>query len=138
MVQDPNDNNFERQQDLIREQEVFRLQQQERQLKLAKRRAKFGWIRNSVLLLIVALEILLALRFFLRLTGANVDNQFARFIYNLSDPFIAPFATLFISPTTASGTHIFDLNTLVALMAYGLLGSLVVAVLNYLQGQEQN
>lgn len=120
----------------MQEQEAFRLQQEERRLRAAQRRSRFAWVRNTVLLLVGALEILLAMRFFLRLSSANVDNMFARFILNLSDPFVAPFATLFISPTNASATRIFDLNTLIALIVYALLGSLAIAALNYLQGQE--
>lgn len=134
MTQDPN--NFERQRELRQEQEAFRLQQEERRLKAAQRRSKFAWIRNTVLLLLGALQILLAIRFFLRLTSANYENMFARFILDLSDPFVAPFATLFISPTNASATRIFDLNTLIAMIIYALLGSLALAGLNYLQGQE--
>lgn len=137
MSQNPDDyKNFERYRDLIQEQEALRLQQEEQRLRAARRQTRFIRIRNTVLLLTGALEILLVMRFFLRLTGANTENMFARFIYDLSDPFVAPFATLFVSPTNASATHIFDLNTLVALIVYALLSSLAIAALSYLQGQE--
>ena len=135
MAQGTNGDDFEKRQELIQEQEALRLQQEKQRLRAAQRSMRFAWARNTILLLIGALEILLGLRFFLRLTGANAENQFAQFIYRISDPFVAPFSTLFISPTRADGTFIFDLNTLVAMMIYGLLGGLAVAVLNYLQGQ---
>lgn len=127
--------NFENRQDLTQEQEAFLLQQEERRLKAAKRRAKFGWVRNTILLLVGALQILLGLRFFLRLAGANTENQFAQFIYNLSDPFIAPFSTLFISPVRGGGNFILDINVLIAMFVYSLLGWLGIAFVNYLQGQ---
>jgi uncharacterized protein YggT (Ycf19 family) len=127
---------LERQQELIKEQEAFRLQQEERRLRTARQRERFTWVRNTVLLLVSTLQMLLVIRFVLQLTKANPDNVFARLIYNLSDPFVAPFATLFVSPTNATATRVFDLNTLVALIVYALLGSLAIAALNYLQGQE--
>ena len=137
MTQEPhNYDNLVKQQELLQEQEAFRLKQEERRLKAAQRRSRFSWARNTILLLLGALEILLGLRFFLRLTGANTENQFAQFIYNLSDPFVAPFATLFISPTRADGPFIFDVNTLTAMVIYGLLGLLAVAFVNYLQGRD--
>jgi len=81
---------------------------------------------------------LLALRFFLRILIANLDNASAQLIVNLSDPFVAPFSTLFISPTNADASRIFDLNVLAAMVAYGLLGALGIAVMNYMQGLVPN
>lgn len=84
---------------------------------------KFG---QGVIYLVSALQILLGLRFLLRLTAANPDNTFAEVIYGLSDPFVTPFSTLFVSPTFNGSRHIFDLNILVAMAAYlALLGLLL-------------
>lgn len=88
--------------------------------------------------MIDALEILLALRFFLHISIANLDNAFAQLIFNLSDPFVAPFSTLFISPINAEASRIFDLNVLAAMVAYGLLGALGIAVVHDLQGPVPN
>lgn len=76
--------------------------------------------------LVGALLILLTLRFFLRLSGANPENTFANFIYGFSEPFVSPFSTLFVSPTNATGTTIFDVNLLVAMMVYAILGWLAI------------
>jgi YggT family protein len=86
-------------------------------------------VRQGIWYLVGALELLLALRFVLRLAGANPENTFANSIYNLSNPFVTPFSTLFVSPAT-SGTstfsqNIFDINLLIAMFAYLLLGFLV-------------
>ncbi|BAQ61277.1 hypothetical protein GM3708_1683 [Geminocystis sp. NIES-3708] len=139
MNQDPNDqNNFERRIELQQEEEAFKLHQEERRLKTGKRNSTFIWILNSIYILIGFLQVLLTLRFFLRLTGANTENQFTQFIYNLSDPFIAPFSTLFISPVTEGGsnpiggTNVFDLNVLVAIVIYALLGLLGVSLIKYI------
>lgn len=136
MSEKPNEyNDFQRQQDLVRQQESYRLQQETQRLKAARRRARFAWVRNTIVLLVGALEILLGLRFFLRVTAANPENLFADTIYRLSEPFMTPFSTLFISPTDVDATRIFDLNLLIAMLVYALLGALAIAIVNYLQGQ---
>jgi YggT family protein len=125
---------FEQQQRLIQQQEAYRLNQEKQRLKAAQRREKLAWVRNTIVLVLGVLEVLLAIRFFLRLSGANPDNPFAQFIYNLTAPLMKPFSTLFISPTNVDATHIFDVNVLMAMLVYGLLGSLGIALVNYLQG----
>jgi len=125
----------ERRQQLDQEREALRLRRDRDRLKAAKRRQVFGWIRNTIILLVGTLEILLALRLFLRLSRANPANAFAQFIFNLSDPFVAPFSTLFVSPTNADASRIFDLNLIFAMVIYALLGVLGIAVLNYVQGR---
>jgi YggT family protein len=126
---------FERRQQLNQEREALRLRQERDRLQAAKRRQVFGWIRNTIVLLVGTLEILLALRLFLRLSRANPDNPFAQFIFALSDPFVAPFSTLFISPTSADASRILDLNLIFAMVIYALLGALGIALLNYVQGR---
>lgn len=136
MNQHPQDSrNLERRHELRQEEEAFRLQQEERRLELARRDATLIWVTRSISYLVGALEVLLGLRFVLRLTGANTENSFAQFIYSLSDPFVAPFSTLFISPTTAEGTNIFDVNILIAMVAYALLGWLVIWLVRLVQGR---
>lgn len=134
MYPDPNhDRNIERRQQLIEEEEAYRLRQEERRLEAARESNAFNWITNSVYFLVGLLEILLGIRFILRLLGANTDNTFAQFIYNLSDPFMAPFSTLFVSPVTQGGQSIFDVNNLVAMLVYALLGWIVVAIIRFVQ-----
>jgi uncharacterized protein YggT (Ycf19 family) len=78
------------------------------------------------------LEILLGLRFALRFFGANPQNEFARLINNLSAPFIAPFSTLFISPTSDGGANIFDVNIIIAIIAYAILSYLAVSLVRFI------
>lgn len=79
--------------------------------------------------LVSALLVLLFLRFLLRLSGANPENMFASFIYDLSEPFFAPFDNLFMNPTDLVGTNVLDVNVLVAMGAYALLGWLVIRLI---------
>ncbi|XGV95875.1 MAG: YggT family protein [Leptolyngbya sp. BL-A-14] len=137
MTRDPDEQaNLERRRELLREEEAFRLQQEQGRLEAAKTNATFAWIINSISFLVGLLEILLVLRFVLRASGANTKNAFAQFIYNISDPFIAPFSTLFVSPVTGGGANILDLNVLVAIVVYALLGWLAITLVQFLRGRQ--
>lgn len=81
-----------------------------------------------VYFLVGALAILLAIRFTLSLLGANLGNVFADFIFGLSNPFVAPFLNLF-NYQTAFGLSRIEVETLVAIGVYALLGWLAVALL---------
>jgi uncharacterized protein YggT (Ycf19 family) len=130
MNRDQNDNtNLERREDLRRDEEAFRLHQGENRLVTARRNTTLIWIMNSLYWLAGMLEILLVMRFLLRLFGANPQNGFAHLINELSAPFVAPFSTLFISPTSEDGANIFDINVVIAIFAYALLSYLVVSLI---------
>jgi uncharacterized protein YggT (Ycf19 family) len=122
------ENNLEERQDLTQDEEAFRLQQEEKRLGTAQRKNAYIRIVNSIYWLVGMLEILLGLRFVLQLFGANPQNEFARMINNLSAPFVAPFANLFISTTSEAGTNIFDVNIIIAIVAYALFSYLVVSL----------
>jgi YggT family protein len=124
--------NWEFQQDLLQDEEAFRLRQEENRLGNARRSNTYIWVVNSIYWVVGMLEILLALRFALRFFGANPQNEFARMINNFSAPFIAPFSTLFISPTSDGGANIFDVNILIAIIVYALLSYLVVSLVRFI------
>lgn len=132
MNDNQHDDNIERRQDLRQDEETYRLKQEENRLGKAQRSNAYIWIVNSIYWLSGLLEILLALRFGLRLFGANPENDFARLITNLSDPFMAPFSTLFVSPASNNGTNIFDVNIIIAIIAYALLSYLVVSFVRFI------
>lgn len=66
-----------------------------------------------------AIGIVIALRFVLRLLGANPDAGFVRIIYGLSAPFMAPFEAVF--PTQAVEGAVFDWSALLAILIYLLI-----------------
>lgn len=74
------------------------------------------------------LEIILAFRFVLRLTGANPDAGFTSFVYALSWPFAEPFIAVFRA-TVVEG-NVFEWTTLLAMAVYFLvawgIGSLLM------------
>ena len=65
------------------------------------------------------LEVVLAFRFVLKLTGANSAAGFTSFIYALSWPFTAPFQAVF--PMTAVEGSIFEWTTLLAMLVYWMV-----------------
>ncbi len=133
MNRDPDEqSNYERNLELRDDEEAFRLKQEERRLASGKRSAGFAWVMNSIYFLVALLEVLLTLRFLLRFSGANTENVFTQSIYRLSAPFIAPFATLFISPVYGGGANIFDINILVAIVVYSLLCWLAVSLVRFI------
>ena len=66
------------------------------------------------------LEALLALRFGLKLIGANPDSPIAAFIYNVTSIFLFPFAGL--TGTPAAGGMVLEISTLIAMVVYALIG----------------
>ena len=66
------------------------------------------------------LEALLGLRFIFKLIGANPNNSFAIFLYELTDFFVRPFATL--TGTPAAGNMVFEFSTLITMIVYALIG----------------
>jgi len=65
------------------------------------------------------LEALLAMRFILKLLGANPDAGFSSLIYDLSHIFVAPFLAVF--EMTKVDTSVFEWTTLLAMFVYYLI-----------------
>lgn len=70
------------------------------------------------------LEILLAFRFVLRLTGANAGAGFTSLVYSLAWPFNAPFLTVF--PGTYVQGGVFEWTTLLAMFVYWVIAFAIV------------
>ena len=77
------------------------------------------------------IEIILAFRFVLKLTGANPTSGFADFIYSISYPFAQPFLSLFQASVTkgAETTGFFEWSTLVAAAVYSLIAWGLIKIL---------
>ena len=133
MHDDPNDRrNIDRRQDLRHDEESFLLHQEEKNLRFARRSSILYWIVRSIYWFFGILELLLTVKFLLRLFGANTENQFAQLIQSLTAPFLAPFSTLFVSPTSEGGGSIFDLNIIIAMIIYGILSYLLVSLVVFI------
>ena len=70
-------------------------------------------------LLLSIFEALLALRFVLKLIGANPASPFAAALYGFTGLFLFPFAGLIGTP--AAGGMVLEISTLIAMLVYGLI-----------------
>ena len=103
--------------------EEQRLREEQRRVDAANQNAIISRIVQVINYLTGALALLLLLRVLLLLFGANPNNEFARFIYNLSSVFVEPFDNLFGTPEL--GQQVFDINAIVAIAAYAILAWLL-------------
>lgn len=73
------------------------------------------------------IEVILALRFFLKLFGANSSAGFSSFIYSLTAFLVAPFLSVF-RITQVAGS-VFEWTTLLAMFVYWLIALGIVKLL---------
>jgi uncharacterized protein YggT (Ycf19 family) len=81
---------------------------------------------------VTVLDVLIALRFVLKLLGASSQAAFVGFVYGLTAPLVAPFRGIF--PDTGQGFFVFEPASLVAIAIYTLLGWGVVALIRIATG----
>jgi uncharacterized protein YggT (Ycf19 family) len=80
-----------------------------------------------VAFIVGVIDVLIAVRFFLKLLGASTQSSFVNFLYGVSAPLVAPFHGIF--PNSGSGANIFESGSLVALVVYALIGWGVVVLI---------
>ena len=87
---------------------------------------------NVVYYVLGVIEVLLALRFIMKLLGANPGSGFVDFIYDFSGVFIAPFTGIFSRATTTGveTTSIFEPETLIAGLVYWLIAWGIVKLMS--------
>jgi len=96
-------------------------------------------IEYVVYFLFGALEILLAFRLVLKLTGASLASGFVRLIYNLTGIFISPFSGIF-SKGYAQGvetTSVLEPATIVAIVVCVILAWGIVKLIRISSGEQQ-
>jgi uncharacterized protein YggT (Ycf19 family) len=82
-------------------------------------------VTRVVTLLFTVLEVLLLLRFVLKLTGANAQQPLVSALYRITEPLVRPFQGIFPEP---SGPPALDLAALLAVAFFFLIAALVVAI----------
>jgi hypothetical protein len=89
-------------------------------------------VTNVVWFLVGLFEIILGLRFALKMLGANPAAGFVSFIYSVSGFLSAPFDNIFGVRATATqqGVLVFEPSILVAMLVYLLIGWGIVKLLN--------
>ena len=99
----------------------------------AARRATVYKLQQAIYLLFGLLEGLIAIRFVLRLLGANPAAAFAAFIYGITAPFVAPFVGIFGTP--AFNGSVLEWHSIVAIIVYMLVAWLLVKVIWLVYGE---
>ncbi len=74
--------------------------------------------------LLSIVEVLLAFRFVLKLTGANTAAGFTTFIYGVTWPLTAPFLAVF--PRTTVEGSVFEWTTLLTMLVYWMIAYAIV------------
>lgn len=85
------------------------------------------------------LEILLAFRLVLKLTGANISSAFVGLVYGLTGVFILPFEGIFRRGYTqgVETTSVLEPSTLVAIIVYAVLAWGIVKLVRIFSGEQQ-
>lgn len=88
------------------------------------------YVRRVLSLLFGILAVLIALRILLLLFVANQSNTIVDFVYNVTEPFVAPFRGIFsFDAVSPGGGSVFDVAALVALIGWLLIYLLLMAIL---------
>src|SRR5262249_4308441 len=89
-----------------------------------------------VMYLLRVLEVLLALRFFLKLFAANPGAGFTSFVYNISQPLVAPFTGVFgITVVNNPPGSIFEWTTLLAMLVYWIIAAILIRLFSLGTGE---
>jgi uncharacterized protein YggT (Ycf19 family) len=72
-------------------------------------------------------DVLLIIRFLLKLFGGSTVSGFVTFMYNITQPLVAPFHGIF--NTTVQGRSILEPESLVAIAIYSLIGWGIVSLI---------
>ena len=73
------------------------------------------------------IQVLLAFRLVLKLTGANASAGFTDFVYGLTYPLVAPFLAVF--PRTTVDASIFEWTTLLAMFVFWIVAMGIIQIL---------
>ncbi len=91
------------------------------------------WTASRVIALVFSvLEVLLLVRFALKLFGANAEQALASAIYGVTEPLVAPFRGIFAQPT---GTPVVEIATLLSIVFLVLVAALAVAIVRAATGR---
>jgi len=82
-------------------------------------------VTRVVTLLFTVLEVLLLIRFILKLMGANANQPLVSGLYQVTEPLVRPFQGIFPEP---AGPPVLDLAALLAVVFFFLIAALVVAL----------
>jgi uncharacterized protein YggT (Ycf19 family) len=80
------------------------------------------------------IDVIVGLRFLLKLFGAAPAAPFVSLVYGISEPLVAPFRGIF--PTTGQGAFVLEPASLVAILIYPLIAAGIVGIVRILSGRQ--
>jgi len=89
-------------------------------------------VTRVVTLILSVLEVLLFLRFTLKLAGANAGQPLVASLYNITEPLVRPFQGIFPEPRAPL---VIDLAALMAILFLFLVAALIVALVRAIAGR---
>jgi len=92
-----------------------------------RRRRRLAKWSQVITLIFVILETAIGFRVLLMLIAANPASPFAQFVYQLTNPFLAPFNGLTVTPGV--GGAVLEIPALIAMAVYGVLYWLIVRIM---------
>lgn len=98
----------------------------------AERRQTLSRVSQFIWLIFGVIISLIAFRVVLLLLGANPASGFAKFIYDITGIFMAPFNGLLNNVTNAAGTLVFEPSALIAMLVYALIAFLLIQLIRVL------
>ena len=92
-------------------------------------------LSRIVLFVFGVIEVLIAIRFVLKLLGASTEAAFVQLIYTISGVFMAPFNQIFETQSASGST--FEWSALVAIEIYALIAWGIVALIHTVSPRSQ-
>ena len=86
---------------------------------------------NLLNFFLAIVEGFLGLRFLLRLFGANANTGFVNWVYEMSEPLLAPFRGIF-PVQVFENRYVIEFSTLFAMLIYAIFGLILVYLINAL------
>lgn len=96
-------------------------------------RQQLARVSQLIWLLLGILDGVIGFRVALMLIGANRQNDFAAFIYNITEPFVAPFFG--ITGTPAYGGSVVEIGSIIAMVVYFFVAWIVVKLISVIFGR---
>ena len=91
------------------------------------------WTASRVIALVfTVLEVLLLIRFTLKLLGANAEQGMVAMIYGATEPLAAPFRGIFAQPEGTAGVEI---ASVLAIVFFMLVAALILAIVRATTGR---
>ena len=91
------------------------------------------WTATRVIALVfTVLEVLLLVRFTLKLLGANAEQALVSAIYGITEPLVGPFRGIFAQP---AGTPVVEIASLLSIIFFVLVAALIVAIVRAVTGK---